>query len=544
MKTSSAALLSLFVALFVLCAALTREEATAKGVAYFAGLCTNQQAAFVPLLRAIELRDYSRAVASYVAARPFYEEIETLANSFQQIDADIDARPYVFLKGEDDPSFRGFHVIERLLYRDQDVGAALGPARVLKRSIDTLCATLADPSRFSPRKSWAGLLALAEEVPAKKISSEEETWSDLSIMIFRSNFRGIFSQYAPFTAVDGVSPKAAGAVNATYARIVKLIDEVDPVNGFAGRPNGRARPYSDVSIEYRRKILKLAYEFLDDLEVVRDEVFRGVPEPAGETEAEEVDTPIIADMYQAEVAEGIEYFAGLCKTQRKYAVALHEVLRMGNLSMAQDAYREARPPYEQIETLARDFEEEDTEIDARPYAIPGGESSGEFVGFHKVERALYRDFDLATAEAAMPRLLRAIDSLCGKLANPSRFTADSQFKGMLALAYEVPSKKISSEEETWSDLSIMIFRENAKGIYSQVQPYLKKLPGPLAKDVEEKFMDIKNMIVYDIDRDNAWDGTRFRLYSTVPVWQRKAINEKFYALARSLEEARKGLKQA
>lgn len=33
---------------------------------------------------------------------------------------------------------------------------------------------------------------------SKKISSEEETYSDLSILIFYHNFKGIESQYAPF----------------------------------------------------------------------------------------------------------------------------------------------------------------------------------------------------------------------------------------------------------------------------------------------------------------------------------------------------------
>ena len=34
------------------------------------------------------------------------------------------------------------------------------------------------------------------------------------------------------------------------------------------------------------------------------------------------------------------------------------------------------------------------------------------------------------------------------------------------MATEVVSKKISSEEEMWSDLSMLIFYNNYKGIYS------------------------------------------------------------------------------
>jgi hypothetical protein len=42
---------------------------------------------------------------------------------------------------------------------------------------------------FEKADTWAGMIALATEVGAKKFSSEEETFSDLSILIFDNNFR-------------------------------------------------------------------------------------------------------------------------------------------------------------------------------------------------------------------------------------------------------------------------------------------------------------------------------------------------------------------
>ena len=42
----------------------------------------------------------------------------------------------------------------------------------------------------------------------------------------------------------------------------------------------------------------------------------------------------------------------------------------------------------------------------------------------------------------------------------SNFNAAGQFGGMVALAVEVGGKKVSSEEETYSDLSILIFNHN------------------------------------------------------------------------------------
>ena len=54
--------------------------------------------------------------------------------------------------------------------------------------------------------------------------------------------------------------------------------------------------------------------------------------------------------------------------------------------------------------------------------------------------------------------------------NPQLFTSASSLEGMLNLASEVVAKKVSSEEETSSDLSQLIFYNNWKGILSQVGP--------------------------------------------------------------------------
>ena len=43
-------------------------------------------------------------------------------------------------------------------------------------------------SNFNPAGTFGGMIALATEVAGKKISSEEETFSDLSILIFHNNF--------------------------------------------------------------------------------------------------------------------------------------------------------------------------------------------------------------------------------------------------------------------------------------------------------------------------------------------------------------------
>ena len=47
---------------------------------------------------------------------------------------------------------------------------------------------------FNPKNNFGGIIGLATEIVAKKISSEEEKYSDYSWMIFYNNYKGIYSQ--------------------------------------------------------------------------------------------------------------------------------------------------------------------------------------------------------------------------------------------------------------------------------------------------------------------------------------------------------------
>jgi iron uptake system component EfeO len=93
---------------------------------------------------------------------------------------------------------QGFHRIEALIYRDDSVVAAIPYAKDLVRLWGDLRTALMNPSKYNFCDWWAGTIGLATEIGAKKISSEEETYSDHSILIFHNNFVGIRQAAAPF----------------------------------------------------------------------------------------------------------------------------------------------------------------------------------------------------------------------------------------------------------------------------------------------------------------------------------------------------------
>lgn len=536
---------------------ITVKAAVDEGLNHFRSECNKQQALLPELLTALQLRDLSRSITAYTAARPPYEQIETLANAFSDIDADIDARPYAFSEGEDNPSFRGFHLIERALFRDQRLDETLYLTGVtLNRSVNSLCWVLRnDRSRFSPHVTFEGAVALAYEVPAKKISSEEETWSDLSLMIFRNNFRGVWSQVNPFLETELVTSATATRLRSTYSNVERVSNLVDPLHDF-NTDAGDARPYSNVSVSERARIIRSSYLFAEAVVAVRDEVLAGIssadsPDGANEDEDED-DGHIELDSmkYKKQVRAGVTTFLESCRTQQRMSSRLSSAIATGKLNAARMAYAKARPPYERIETISNSFPKLDEHIDQRPYVQPEGEKSAGWRGFHAVERALFRDNDLVAAGRGMRRLKGDVRALCNMLRKGSNddgdsFTATRSWDGMIALAFEVPAKKIASEEETWSDLSVMIFRENLKGIRDIFMPFMEVLPPMEAAQLNEAYMNAKSLMAYVIDVGNDFDtGTKFRKYSTVETWARKEVSEKFYALGRALVAAKKSLKRA
>lgn len=224
-------------------------DAVDAGLSYFKGRAAEQLPLVENLVQAIRSGDLEGARTAYLASRPPYEEIEVLAASFEGTDSDIDARPYSFDEGETSEDFRGFHRIEALLYRDEELEAALPYAQRLLESVHTLQRDLDTRANFSAAGHFGGMVALATEIASKKISSEEETYSDGSLIIFRHNFRGIYSQFRPFEGeLDNAT---AGAVKDAYEAAEGVLEP-----HFTGEV---ATPYSQIGMAARRDIVRSSY---------------------------------------------------------------------------------------------------------------------------------------------------------------------------------------------------------------------------------------------------------------------------------------------
>ena len=243
------------------------------------------------------------------------------------------------------------------------------------------------------------------------------------------------------------------------------------------------------------------------------------------------------DPYAQQVMEGLAYLQKRADELLKLVENLLVALKSGDINRARQAYVEARPPYEEIEVYAASFPEEDEAIDARPYAIKGGETSENYRSIHRIEALIYRDNNLAAAVPYAEKLVDSVKSLIAKLNDPKNFNSSLNFAGMLALAEEIPSKKISGEEETWSDQSILIFKHNWIGIQSQFEPYKSKLDPALVAEVDQAYKNAMATIM-----EFTIPGKVItKPYSSVNAQQRGKIVAAAYAYRDALAKAKVAL---
>jgi Imelysin len=180
------------------------------------------------------------------------------------------------------------------------------------------------------------------------------------------------------------------------------------------------------------------------------------------------------------------------------------------------------------------------DIDARPYTFELGETDSAFKGYHKIERALFRDDNMTAAELYADQLAESAEQL-GTALTQLPCTPVQQFEGMIGLALEIGAKKISGEEEAFSDLSVLIFENNWKGIAAVYAPYAAAAPTADAvvkaalKQCDAALASVKGAKAGAAV--TAFVGSDYPSYRAVPMTFRAAVLSCTYALASALSDA-------
>jgi iron uptake system EfeUOB component EfeO/EfeM len=151
---------------------------------------------------ALRAGDAARAKELFGPTRFHYEAVEPIAESFGDLDAEIDARVNDV---PDRSKWTGFHRIEQTLWRDDTTKGTSRYATELQRDVDELDAKVGD-LELQPAQIADGAVGLLDEVSASKITGEEDRYSHTDLSDFAANVAGAraaFDALKPVLAEEG-----------------------------------------------------------------------------------------------------------------------------------------------------------------------------------------------------------------------------------------------------------------------------------------------------------------------------------------------------
>jgi iron uptake system component EfeO len=177
---------------------------------------TNQ---FVAALKA---GDVTKAKDLYGTTRMHYEAIEPVAESFGNLDPEIDARVNDVPDVKD---WTGFHRIEMILWQQNTTKGAEAYADKLLKDVTTLD-TKVKTLGYQPAQLANGAVELLNEVAGSKITGEEDRYSHTDLADFQGNLSGsqkAFELLKPALIARGHG-KLATTISNRFAAVQKGLD--------------------------------------------------------------------------------------------------------------------------------------------------------------------------------------------------------------------------------------------------------------------------------------------------------------------------------
>ncbi|WP_243057126.1 iron uptake system protein EfeO [Nocardioides sp. SR21] len=180
--------------------------------------------------------DDDAARALYPEARTHWERIETVAESFGDLDPKMDAREADLEEGQ---KWTGWHLIEKDLWpQDAEDYTPLTPAERVTYADDLLKNTEILDGRvqeltYTVDQIANGSRGLLEEVALGKVTGEEEIWSHTDLWDFQANVDGARVGYEGVKPiVEQSDPELATALDARFTELQDLLDAQRTDDGF------------------------------------------------------------------------------------------------------------------------------------------------------------------------------------------------------------------------------------------------------------------------------------------------------------------------
>jgi iron uptake system component EfeO len=170
---------------------------------------------------AVRAGDIAQAQRLYAPARYFYEEIEPVAESFGDLDPEIDARADDM---QDDPSkWSGFHRLEKALWEDKSLAGMAPVADKLDADVVKLQGLVATTT-YQPAQLANGATELLNEVATSKVTGEEDRYSHTDLSDFEGNVIGArkaFDLLKP--ALAQIDAGLAGSIDPRFDEVLAAL---------------------------------------------------------------------------------------------------------------------------------------------------------------------------------------------------------------------------------------------------------------------------------------------------------------------------------
>ncbi|MCW2523418.1 MAG: hypothetical protein JWO63_1753 [Frankiales bacterium] len=174
-----------------------------------------------PLAAALKGTDLAAAQVAYAKARPYYERIEPVAESFAGLDPAIDNR------ADDVPvtKLTGFHRIEYGLFSVKSLAGLAPYGDGLVTNVEKL-QTLAKGLKYQPAELANGAVELLDEVSKSKITGEEERYSHIDLLDFAANVEGSQQAFANLQpGLDKIDASLSSTVAGAFTSLDTLLDK-------------------------------------------------------------------------------------------------------------------------------------------------------------------------------------------------------------------------------------------------------------------------------------------------------------------------------
>jgi iron uptake system component EfeO len=169
-----------------------------------------------PFAAAVIAGEIEKAKQLYPEPRINYERIEPVAESFGNLDPEIDARANDVPPSE----FKGFHRIEKALWEEKTTKGMKPVAEGLVKNVEELESKIKGNIKIQATEIANGANELLTEVSTSKITGEEERYSHIDLVDFKGNVEGAqvaFEATAPL--IEKSQPKLVKEVAADYEAV-------------------------------------------------------------------------------------------------------------------------------------------------------------------------------------------------------------------------------------------------------------------------------------------------------------------------------------